>query len=188
MIVAFSTSSPWTSVALFDERYELVASGRLLAPMRASEACLTILEQLSPDLAGVNLFVADLGPGSFTGVRVGVTLAKTMAFTKGASVAGADSFDLISTGQTVALPSKKGEYFVRRPGQEPVRQVERPDGELIGFGPWFEGDETFPDASRFGPLLGSLTVLEPEALVPAYLIEPSITMPKKPYLAGGSSV
>jgi len=188
VIIAFSTSSPWTSVAIFNDDFNLIASDRVLAPMRASEACLTILERLAPDLSVATLFVADLGPGSFTGVRVGVTLAKTLAFAKQGRVSGATSFDLIALDRSVALPSKKGEYFVRAPGQEPVRMIERPDDDLIGFGPWFEGQETFPDASRFAPLLSGLKVQEPEALIPAYLIEPSITLPKQPYQAGGSTV
>lgn len=185
MIVAFSTSSPWTSVAAFNEEHELVASEKMLAPMRASEACLTILEKLQPDLSTVTLFLADLGPGSFTGVRVGVTLAKTLAFARGVKVGGVDSFDLIAPDRTVALPSKKGEYFIRRVGQEAVRQVERPEESMEGFGLWFEGMEIFPEAARFGPMIARIAVIEPEALVPAYLIEPSITMPKTPYLTGG---
>ena len=184
MIVAFSTSSPWTSVALLTAEGKVLATEKSLAPMRASEACLSLLEALSVDLTMVSMFVSDLGPGSFTGVRVGVTIAKTLAFARSVKVAGLASFDLIAPDQTVAIPSKKGEYFVRTPGQVPVRMVERPSGNLVGFGPWFEGVETFPDASAFGPTVGRLIAMEPEALIPLYLMEPSITQPKKPFATG----
>ncbi len=186
MIVAFSTSSPWTSVAVFDSKGGLVANDRLHAPMQASGACLTMMSKLITDLSSVELFLADVGPGSFTGTRVGVTLAKTFAFARGGRVAGVSSFDLISHERAVAIPSKKGEYFVRLPGEAPCRVVERPDCTLIGFGPWFVGHETYPDASRFSRLIPNLKHVDPGALVPAYLIEPNISLPKHPFPSGGA--
>ncbi|HJP83334.1 MAG TPA: tRNA (adenosine(37)-N6)-threonylcarbamoyltransferase complex dimerization subunit type 1 TsaB, partial [Fimbriimonadaceae bacterium] len=108
MIVAFSSSSPIASVALFSESGELLADGERDASMRASEACLAILQDLlkatNRKLAETSLIVADLGPGSFTGVKVAVTLAKSLAFALSVQTAGATSFDLISTDQTAVLP------------------------------------------------------------------------------------
>ena len=89
-----------------------------------------------------------------------------------------------SPDKSVAIPSRKGEYFVRVPGEEPHRTSERPAGELVGFGPWFEGEETFPDASRFAALVQELKPMRAEDLLPAYLIEPSISLPRKPYAGG----
>lgn len=184
MIVAFSTSSPMVSVAVIAMDGRVLASEQTLAPMRASEACLVLLEKLKPTLDDVEMFAADLGPGSFTGVRVGVTIAKTFAYAQGVKAAGANAFDLIDPAAVVGLPSKKHECFVRVPGREPVRLAERPTGQIVGYGPWFEGEETFPDARRFATLIPTLKPVEPEALVPEYLIEPSITLPKKPYAGG----
>jgi tRNA threonylcarbamoyladenosine biosynthesis protein TsaB len=181
LILAFSTSSAWTSAALISTSGETIEEGRLLAPMRASEACFRIIQ--SWNLGEVSWFVADLGPGSFTGVRVGVTVAKTLAFAAGAKCAGLNSFDLISQEKAVAIPSKKGEYFVRRPGMSPVRLTDPPDLDLVGYGPWFEGSETFPNAAAFAGI--RLRPISPEFLAPEYLTDPSITPPKTPYADRG---
>jgi tRNA A37 threonylcarbamoyladenosine modification protein TsaB len=183
LIVAFSTSSRVTSVALLGSDGTVAWAGSEHAPQRASGACISLLERALAEtgarLEEATAFAADLGPGSFTGVRVGIVMAKTFAFVYGRPCIGADSFDLISPTGTVVLPSKKGEYFIRRVGEAPVRTTELPAEPYDGFG--FAGGDTFPDAARFAPLVSKLQPMAAEALVPAYLIEPSISVPKKPF-------
>lgn len=133
-------------------------------------------------LSSAELFLADLGPGSFTGTRVGVTLAKSLAFAVGGSAAGASSFDLICLESPVVIPSRRGEYFVRAPGEAPYRAHELPPRPYVGYAPEFAKDDlTYPHASQFQVLLRDLVPASPELLVPAYLVEPSISVPKKPY-------
>lgn len=183
MIVAFSTSSPQASVALISPGGDVLGSAAEDAPMRASGACFRLLQQLleehKTNLSYTTYFVADLGPGSFTGVKVGVTIAKTLAFAQGVQAAGLDSFDLISATQTVVMPSKRGEFFVRRPGQIPIRVTDLPEEDFVGFGPGIE-PQAFPHAKAFAALLDRLKPVAPEWLVPNYLIEPSISQPKSP--------
>lgn len=182
MTIAFSTSSPLASVAVISLDGVVLGSSEEMAPMRASGACLSLLSallsSLGLELSAANLFVSDLGPGSFTGVKVGVTLAKTLAFANGTEAAGASSFDLIDPSSTVVLPSKKGEWFVRRPGQEPFRTTNLPEEAFVGYGPGTESF-TFPRADRFSGL--RLNRVAAEILVPSYLMEPSISIPKKPF-------
>jgi hypothetical protein len=121
------------------------------------------------------LFLADLGPGSFTGVRVGVVLAKTLGYAFGVPVGGADAFDLIDTDNVVALPSRKGEFFVRIPGKEPFQTEIAPEG-AVGYG--FE-PRTPPDAKRFDALLFDIEPRSAIEFMPKYLIEPSISIPKR---------
>jgi hypothetical protein len=181
VIIAFSTSSPWASAALIDESGQVLWSEIEPANQNASGVCLRLLqaglEAIGTDLSKANIFAADAGPGSFTGVRVGVMLAKTLAWTQGAQCAEADAFDLIAPDRTVVLPSKKGEFFVRVPGSAPVRQSEIP-AECVGYG--FGGEDTPPSGAGFGRLLARLTLVSPQELVPRYLIEASISQPKKP--------
>ncbi len=191
MILCFSTSSPWASVAAIDRESGVLWHGSEHAPQGASGACLALLSRMSAEtnivLEDAELFAADIGPGSFTGVRVGVTLAKTFGFLYGKPVAGATSFDLISVSQCVVLPSKKGEFFIRRPGQPPVRSVELPAEPYTGFGPDL-ANPTPPDAQNFICLLDHLEPRDAMSFVPEYLIEPSISIPKRPFASlGGAS-
>ena len=152
--------------------------------MRASGACLTGLERLMSEhaftLEEADGFVADIGPGSFTGVRVGVTLAKVLAWSHSKQAAGLSSFDLIDSVNAVFVPSKKAEWFVRIAGEEPFR-TERPlELGTTGYGSGIV-DPTYPSASGFASRLDALEWVSPEQLVPLYLIEPSISQPKAAY-------
>jgi tRNA threonylcarbamoyl adenosine modification protein YeaZ len=179
VILAFSTSSPWASVALIDGD-TVVWEELQHAPQNASAACIRMLEAHGEEWRKARIFAADVGPGSFTGVRVGVMLAKSFAFALGGGVVGANAFDLVATDETVALPSRRGEYFVRVPGEEPVRTEAVEFGRVVGYGPDFSEPE-MPRAGGFAQLNESLKVEDPMTFAPAYLIEPSISIPKKPY-------
>ncbi|MER3497098.1 MAG: hypothetical protein C4320_10320, partial [Armatimonadota bacterium] len=88
MIVAFSTSSALTSVAVFGDTGEVRYIGDRTSPGAASEACLMMLSEAGIAPCKVTLWLADVGPGSFTGTRVGVVLAKTFAWTFGVPCGG----------------------------------------------------------------------------------------------------
>lgn len=62
-----------------------------------------------------------IGPGSFTGLRVGVTLAKTLAFSTGAKIVSVPSVDVLvenlpaeSTNAIIVLDAKRGQIFTAR--------------------------------------------------------------------------
>jgi len=179
VIAVFSTSSPIASVALF-EGDRLLAAEYREAQGKAGAACLWILEALLSDPGGtlgdLTGFVADVGPGGFSGTRVGVTLAKSLGFAKGVKVAGVDAFDLISSAGPVAIPVRRDTYLVREPGRA-ASLTSEVEGS-VGYGPAFESP-IFPLAERAIP--SRLTWIEPEALLPEYLVEPSISTPKKPF-------
>lgn len=178
-----SGSSPWCSVALF-EGAELLASREQEAPRAASGTLLSLLETCLAEsarvLSDVEVFAADVGPGSFMGSRVGVMLAKTLALVKGRMVAGVESFNLMDTARPVAVPCRKHEWWLRVPGSEPVLATELPPGTPT-YGPGVE-NPVFPLARRWAP--APLELVAPELLVPRYRIEPSISQPKVPYRPG----
>jgi tRNA threonylcarbamoyl adenosine modification protein YeaZ len=64
----------------------------------------------------VDCLACGTGPGSFTGVRVGVMYAKTLAFALGKQIIGISSFDAaayenISINRAVVCPSKRNEVI-----------------------------------------------------------------------------
>jgi tRNA A37 threonylcarbamoyladenosine modification protein TsaB len=158
--------------------------------MAASGACLQMLGELlgrtNKTISDVEVFVADIGPGSFTGVKVAVTLAKTLAFATGKMAGGITSFDLISVDHPVVVPSRKGEWFLRQPGATVERVAALPNGDFLGYGSGVN-EQTFPDAANASGLLIVIKRVAPEHLVPNYIAEPSISTPKRPYGVPGAS-
>ena len=152
--------------------------------MKASGTCLALLRELLRanclSLSQATGFVADLGPGSFTGVKVGVTLAKSFAYLYSCPCSGVESFDLIQPGGAAAIPSKRHEYLVRDASGKMATVLE---GDLKtnipGYGAYF-AQPTYPDCARLVGQIDSLEWVRPGVLVPRYYLEPSISTPKKP--------
>lgn len=107
LILSLDTSADICSVALFDSERELVTY-RFRHERRLSERLPSVVEFLLLDanttLANVEAFAVGLGPGSFTGVRVGVTLAKTWAQVLERPLIGVSSLDALA----MALPPVTG--------------------------------------------------------------------------------
>jgi tRNA threonylcarbamoyladenosine biosynthesis protein TsaB len=126
-ILALDTSGAACSVALRD------AAGRLLAhrfePLVQGHA-----ERLMPmvqatmaragiDFAGLALIAVTVGPGSFTGIRVGLAAARGLALASGLPLFGVTAFEAIRAavapaervGRTllVAIDSRRGDLFVQ---------------------------------------------------------------------------
>ena len=109
MLLAFDTSSAAVTVALADPvSGEVLASsttvdalrhGELLAPAIAS--ALSAAGCTPRDLTRIAVGV---GPGPFTGLRVGLVTARTMADVLGIEVAGVCSLDILARQSSLALP------------------------------------------------------------------------------------
>ncbi|MCW5937951.1 MAG: tRNA (adenosine(37)-N6)-threonylcarbamoyltransferase complex dimerization subunit type 1 TsaB [Fimbriimonadaceae bacterium] len=190
MKLVCSTSSPWVSAALFSAEGVLLGSAGDEGFGRASGTLARlvgeVLRSAGVELSQVEVFVADTGPGSFTGVRVGVTMAKAWAFALQRPSAGLTAFDLVACDRDVFVPSRKGEFFLRRAASGEVERVPAPPICAVGYGlPHRQG--VVPDAANAGPLLARLATMDPAALVPTYLAEPSISTPKRAFGLGGTA-
>jgi len=79
----------------------------------------SILKSAGVDLSQVDLFAAALGPGSFTGLRIGLATIKSFAVCTGRSCAGVSTLAAIAHGagaseHTVSLlPAGRGELFAQ---------------------------------------------------------------------------
>lgn len=105
----------------------LVRSDEVLGE-RASRA-VKILEDLESLLDDAGLRADEVegiavgrGPGSFTGIRMGLVTARTLAFSLDVPVAGVSTLDALvagSPGATPLIDGRRGEVFTLR-GDEPV--------------------------------------------------------------------
>ena len=106
---------------LVDERHELVGRGHAerLMPMIAE-----LLAGRRPDS-----ILVDCGPGSFTGVRVGLAAAHGLAIGWGVKLNGYSSMTLLAAASgeaevAVALEGGHGELFVQTFGDDPIAPVD----------------------------------------------------------------
>jgi tRNA threonylcarbamoyl adenosine modification protein YeaZ len=124
--VAIETSATRASVALF-EAGVCIASREGGASNALGESLVALLDALLEGRCSpldVHLWVAGRGPGSFTGIRVGLATAQGIALGTGARVVGVSAFDAIRAAcndlaAAVALPGLPGEHFVAAPGEAP---------------------------------------------------------------------
>jgi tRNA threonylcarbamoyladenosine biosynthesis protein TsaB len=202
-LVALDTSTALGSVALYDggalvaeaERRVSNAHGESLLPM--IDAVLARAGWAPRDVAR---WAVGIGPGSFTGVRIGVATAKGIQLATGAQVVGVTSLDAIAASRDVAdagtlvsvLAAMRGEVFVQATGEvnrapECVRieafdawlaALNAPRLVLIGDSPpLVEG--TPPHARLVAVVAMRREPDDADALEPLYVRPPEITLPAR---------
>ena len=101
---------------LIDERHEVVGRGH-------AERLVPMIEELLAGRRPQSILV-DCGPGSFTGVRVGLAAAHGLAIGWGIPVTGYSSLALVAAGAAgpvaVALQGGHGQLFVQTYGADPL--------------------------------------------------------------------
>ncbi|REJ67255.1 MAG: tRNA (adenosine(37)-N6)-threonylcarbamoyltransferase complex dimerization subunit type 1 TsaB [Planctomycetota bacterium] len=100
-ILALETTERVGSLAVLHEG-EPVAEARLPAEQRSAASFAVGIEQLLREVGwktrDVQCVATCVGPGSFTGLRIGVTAAKTLAYATGAKVIGVNTLEVIALG------------------------------------------------------------------------------------------
>ncbi len=123
-ILALETSLFTGSIALASAG-ELVFQQHLPQEQRTAQtlapAIAAALRQVDWRPSDVNLVAVTTGPGSFTGLRVGVTTARTFSYAVGAAILGINTLEVIA--RQVSLPSaeiwavmdaQRGDLFAAR--------------------------------------------------------------------------
>jgi tRNA threonylcarbamoyl adenosine modification protein YeaZ len=171
MILAFDTSSSACTAALFDEAGECIERRDELIGRGHSERLVPMIADL---LAGrsADRIIVGVGPGSFTGIRVGIAAAHGLAIGWGAELAGMSSLALLAAGVdrevAAAVSGGHGELFVQefdadlRPSSElrnlvpAVAAAETKASLVIGSGAqqlidargWGEARDAWPSAAN----------------------------------------
>jgi len=83
-ILAIETSTMLGGVSVMDDGEGLIAEIRLNVEATHSERLMTVINQAlkrsSLEIDGIDLFAISIGPGSFTGLRIGLSTVKGLAF------------------------------------------------------------------------------------------------------------
>lgn len=128
MLLVIETATPALSVAL-------IADGRVLAEHHEvvgrghAERLMPIVAALLGDRVPTRI-VVDCGPGSFTGVRVGLAAAQGLRIAWGVPTAGVSSMTLVAAASAtepsiaVALTGGHGEVFVQMFEHSPLRATD----------------------------------------------------------------
>jgi tRNA threonylcarbamoyladenosine biosynthesis protein TsaB len=120
IVVGIETSTPHTSVAIGSERSVLAQAS--VAGRARQEAATPVLEHLlrwsGVDLAQVGGVAVGIGPGLFTGLRVGVETARSLAQALQVPIVGLGSLDVLAyavrvTRRAIAavIDGRRGEVF-----------------------------------------------------------------------------
>ena len=94
LFLSIDTSSQQGSVALLDDdgcRDEFVLERGLTHGREAAAAVATLLERCGCSVGELDGVAVGVGPGTYTGIRVGVTLGKTLAFARRLPIVGVSS-------------------------------------------------------------------------------------------------
>ncbi len=120
MILGIDTSGETCYIALIDQANNSVKCTQFNHNRQLIEQLPAYIDaflaEKNATLKDIECLVCGTGPGSFTGVRVGVMYAKTLAFALGKPVIGISSFDAaayedISINRAVVCTSKRNEVI-----------------------------------------------------------------------------
>jgi tRNA threonylcarbamoyladenosine biosynthesis protein TsaB len=188
-VLAIDTATVAVAVALADES-GLCAAVELRAGRRHAEllhvAIEMILESTGSELGDVEGVAVDIGPGLFTGIRVGVAAAKGFAMALGVPAVGLTSLEILQLGCAAAgqdhavavVDLRRGEVAWRMPAgvggdrHGPPGELVTDVSRLLGgreqdrHGLVLAGDGAIRHAEMLTAALPSVHIAGPELAVP----------------------
>ncbi|MGY1630291.1 tRNA (adenosine(37)-N6)-threonylcarbamoyltransferase complex dimerization subunit type 1 TsaB [Geodermatophilus sp. SYSU D01186] len=191
LVLALDTATPTLVAGLArwspDGATQVLAERAVPSGNRHAElltvAVTEVLAEAGHTVADLDAVVTGLGPGPFTGLRVGVVTAAALADARGVPVVGVCSLDAVGSGaRTVVTDARRKEVYWAAYGADGARTggpgVVRPE-ELAASGP-LVGDTRF--AERLGAPVTPADVTTAGLLraAAAQLADPSSAAPLAP--------
>ncbi|MEK7672296.1 MAG: tRNA (adenosine(37)-N6)-threonylcarbamoyltransferase complex dimerization subunit type 1 TsaB [Patescibacteria group bacterium] len=208
MILAINTASSQTAIALLDSvpgNVNLIAEQTWPSQNREAE---TLMPNINELLQKNNKTFADIkevyvvkGPGSFTGLRVGITVANTIAFLNKCDLFGISTFEYwhVSNGLPLLVFAGSGAVYLNLDsGAEPKiincsdlyeelkkLNIKEVFGDITSAQKEFLKDIRFIETKEsFGEIMAKAisknSAKSVKIIEPVYIKEPSITQIKKP--------
>lgn len=123
-VLAIETSGRSGSVALGEDD-RIIAEGAFAHGLQHAAKLLPMIDDLTRHAGwrpnDIDHVYLSIGPGSFTGLRIGVTLAKTLAMATGAKIVAVPSARVLlenapaeATEVVIVLDAKRGQIFTAR--------------------------------------------------------------------------
>lgn len=193
MLLALDTTAAIATAALFRDGV-LVAEREADAGKKHAETALPLIEALLEEndvsIDQIDQFAVDIGPGSFTGVRIGVSLINALAFASGKGVVPVDSLETLArsvaetshpvcamidarNGNAYAALYQTGETKIEPCAVEIVPFIATLPADTILVGDANVEEKTYPCA-RF---VGMIALAKPETALPE--VEPMYLRPSQ---------
>ena len=181
-LLAFDTATAATTVALrtdagaLEARDDPPAGARPRHTTRLLALAATLLDRAGLAFAELDRIAVGVGPGSFTGLRVGLATARALALATGAETVGVSTLRALALPAEEAAPdaavlavldARRGEAFVAawragRPVVAPRAAAPERIAALAGGAPWLGvGDGAIRFRAHLEP--AGVTVPEPES-------------------------
>jgi tRNA threonylcarbamoyladenosine biosynthesis protein TsaB len=164
VLLAFDTATPYVTVALHDGE-DVVTERRSEQRMKHGEQLAPLIEQVMTDAGIVRQDLTALavgnGPGPFTGLRVGLVTARTLAFVLEIPVYGVCSLDVVALEAALGTEPVGGDFVV-------ATDARRKEVYLASYddrGRRLDGPEVVrpAEAATTAPVAGEGAVLYPDA-------------------------
>jgi tRNA threonylcarbamoyl adenosine modification protein YeaZ len=201
--LVIETATAACSVALLAGADRLAGAHEVVGRGHAERLVPMIGEVLAQaGIARADRILVDCGPGSFTGIRVGLAAARALGYAWGVPVDGYSALALIAAAErgdeesvAVAITGGHGEVFVQRYARRPLAPLTDlrslppdaaaaviPDAWVLGSGAAVlvaargsgRAEERLPDAADAGLLPAALAMLPP---TPIYGRAPDAKLP-----------
>jgi tRNA threonylcarbamoyladenosine biosynthesis protein TsaB len=201
VLLALDTATQAVTAAVHDGE-RVLAESSVVDPLRHGELLAPGIEQVLRD-AGISVndltgIAVGVGPGPFTGLRVGIMTARTMSLALGLPVSGVCTLDVIAFAVevdapfVVAIDARRKEVYWARYDRPTARvsgpSVDRPAEVATDLPAAGRGAALYPESfpNRVGPeypsagdlasivVSGAVTPLPPD---PLYLRRPDVAEP-----------